>query len=204
MFYKNRDYTKRMTVINGHNRYFIKYHSLTYTPEQEIKLDTFMLYLKEFNKPLERQKNEQRRHFEDVDIDYLVATGKLTAFIVESDSLTTKYAIESALDKCTPIQQRRFVLHYLHEYSFTEIAKIEKCDEAAIFGAFYRLRRSEPLKQIQDWLGHSDFAITANIYAHLDFSAKQATAEAMTWIGDTSLAGALENTMPANPVTTGV
>lgn len=44
------------------------------------------------------------------------------------------------------------------------------------------------LKQIQDWLGHSDFAITANIYAHLDFSAKKETAVAMTWIGDTFLA----------------
>jgi integrase len=49
------------------------------------------------------------------------------------------------------------------------------------------------LKQIQDWLGHSDFAITANIYAHLDFSAKQAAAESMSWISDTSLAEAVEN-----------
>gem|GEM_PF-54510 len=44
------------------------------------------------------------------------------------------------------------------------------------------------LKQIQEWLGHSDFAITANTYAHLDFSSKQAAAGAMSWIGDTSLA----------------
>jgi integrase len=44
------------------------------------------------------------------------------------------------------------------------------------------------LKQIQDWLGHSDFAITANIYAHLDFSAKKETAGAMTWLDDTFLA----------------
>jgi len=43
------------------------------------------------------------------------------------------------------------------------------------------------LKQIQDWLGHSDFAITANIYAHLDFSAKHATAGAMSWLDETSL-----------------
>ena len=49
------------------------------------------------------------------------------------------------------------------------------------------------LKQIQDWLGHSDFAITANTYAHLDFSSKQAAAESMSWIGDTSLAEAVEN-----------
>jgi integrase len=53
------------------------------------------------------------------------------------------------------------------------------------------LANGVPLKQIQDWLGHSDFAITANIYAHLDFSAKKETAEAMTWIGDTSLAQGL-------------
>ena len=43
------------------------------------------------------------------------------------------------------------------------------------------------LKQIQDWLGHSDFAITANIYGHLDFSSKQVAAEKMAWIGDTPL-----------------
>ena len=54
------------------------------------------------------------------------------------------------------------------------------------------LANGVPLKQIQDWLGHSDFAITANIYAHLDFTAKQATAEAMSWIGNTSLAGMLK------------
>ncbi|MCI6007195.1 MAG: hypothetical protein MRZ25_02950 [Ruminococcus sp.] len=25
------------------------------------------------------------------------------------------------------------------------------------------------MKQIQEWLGHSDFSTTANIYAHLDY-----------------------------------
>ena len=54
------------------------------------------------------------------------------------------------------------------------------------------------LKQIQDWLGHSDFAITANIYAHLDFSSKQATAGAMTWIGDTFLADTGEIILATN------
>jgi len=52
------------------------------------------------------------------------------------------------------------------------------------------------LKQIQDWLGHCDFAITANTYAHLDFSSKQATAGAMSWIGNTSLASGSENNFP--------
>ena len=36
-----------------------------------------------------------------------------------------------------------------------------------------------PLKQIQEWLGHSDFSTTANIYAHLDYSSKISSAQAM-------------------------
>lgn len=36
------------------------------------------------------------------------------------------------------------------------------------------------MKQIQEWLGHSDFSTTANIYAHLDYSSKISSAEAMT------------------------
>jgi integrase len=43
------------------------------------------------------------------------------------------------------------------------------------------------LKQIQEWLGHSDFAITANTYAHLEYKSKLQAADAMTWIGKTSL-----------------
>ena len=36
------------------------------------------------------------------------------------------------------------------------------------------------LKDIQEWLGHSDFRITANIYAHLDNSRKMNIAQSMT------------------------
>lgn len=36
-----------------------------------------------------------------------------------------------------------------------------------------------PLKQIQEWLGHSDFATTANIYAHLDVKSKEPSAAVM-------------------------
>jgi len=50
------------------------------------------------------------------------------------------------------------------------------------------LANGVPLKQIQEWLGHSDFAVTANVYAHLEFNSKLASAEAMTWIKNTSLA----------------
>ena len=41
------------------------------------------------------------------------------------------------------------------------------------------LANGVPMKQIQDWLGHSDFSTTANIYAHLDYSTKLPSADAM-------------------------
>lgn len=41
------------------------------------------------------------------------------------------------------------------------------------------LANGVPMKQIQDWLGHSDFSTTANIYAHLDYSSKLTSADAM-------------------------
>lgn len=41
------------------------------------------------------------------------------------------------------------------------------------------LANNVPMKQIQEWLGHSDFSTTANIYSHLDYSSKVSSAEAM-------------------------
>lgn len=35
------------------------------------------------------------------------------------------------------------------------------------------------MKEIQEWLGHSDFSTTANIYAHLDYSSKLSSANAI-------------------------
>lgn len=41
------------------------------------------------------------------------------------------------------------------------------------------LANGVPMKQIQEWLGHSDFSTTANIYAHLNYSSKLTSADAM-------------------------
>jgi integrase len=38
------------------------------------------------------------------------------------------------------------------------------------------LKSGVPMKAIQDWLGHSTFEVTANIYAHLDYSSKENSA----------------------------
>ena len=62
------------------------------------------------------------------------------------------------------------------------------------------LANGVPLKHIQEWLGHSDFAITANIYAHLEFKSKEASAQAMTWIEKTTLGSKPETSQnPQNP-----
>jgi integrase len=36
-----------------------------------------------------------------------------------------------------------------------------------------------PMKQIQDWLGHSNFSTTADLYAHLDYASKQISGDAI-------------------------
>jgi len=36
------------------------------------------------------------------------------------------------------------------------------------------------MKEIQEWLGHSHFSTTANIYAHLDYSSKISSAQVMS------------------------
>lgn len=42
------------------------------------------------------------------------------------------------------------------------------------------LAKGVPMKQIQEWLGHSDMSTTANIYSHLDAVTKADTGAAMS------------------------
>ena len=42
------------------------------------------------------------------------------------------------------------------------------------------LKKGVPMKQIQEWLGHADFGTTANIYSHLDYTAKQNSANTIS------------------------
>ena len=69
--------------------------------------------------------------------------------------------------------------------------------EDALIFRFHELRHScaslllangVPMKQIQEWLGHSDFSTTANVYAHLDYNSKLSSADAMV----NGLSGALQ------------
>ncbi|MEK3848492.1 MULTISPECIES: hypothetical protein [Paenibacillus] len=36
------------------------------------------------------------------------------------------------------------------------------------------------MKEVQEWLGHSDYATTANIYSHFEYNSKVSSAQAMS------------------------
>jgi len=38
------------------------------------------------------------------------------------------------------------------------------------------------MKQVQEWLGHSDYQLTANRYSHLEFQSKIRASETITWM----------------------
>ena len=130
-FYKSEDYTVRMEKIDGCERYYIKFHSQTKSPEQEISLEVFALYYGEFKNTLEKKRDERRRHIMDGDIDGFIISGKLTVRLMEQEYIE-KAELETALKTCTPIQQKRFRLYHIQDYSLKQIAKMENCKLAAV------------------------------------------------------------------------
>ena len=46
--------------------------------------------------------------------------------------------------------------------------------------ASYLINMGVTLKDVQEWLGHSDIKMTANIYSHLDISQKKNMADALS------------------------
>jgi len=120
-----------MDVANGQARYFIKFNFHDGALEIQISQKIFNMYISEFNKPMERQRNEKRRHIENVEIKSHTILGSNFITLFEQDSVT-KADIEAALKSCTPAQRKRVLLHYFEGYSFREIADMQRCDESAI------------------------------------------------------------------------
>ena len=46
------------------------------------------------------------------------------------------------------------------------------------------LANDVPMKAIQEWLGHSNYSITANLYSHLEYNAKVISAETIARVLD--------------------
>ena len=125
MYYKNNDYTARAVTRDGVMRYFIRFHGVLDSQEVEVDAEMFALYMAEFKWPLERDRNEKRRHIQD---GHDMEEFGVPSF--EAESLL-RCDIEAVLQSCTPAQQRRFRLH-IEEHSFAEIARFERCTERAI------------------------------------------------------------------------
>ena len=136
-FYQNEDYLVRMKKIDGIERYFIKFN-MTDSPENEISLDIFMLYFqdKDFRKPLDKQRNQSRRHIAKGDSEYHVLTNYR---VDDEDTIVLKSDIETVLKTCTPAQQKRFNLHYIQDYTFEEIAKMENCTKQSVCESIERV-----------------------------------------------------------------
>ena len=94
-----------------------------------------------------------------------------------------KYGIDYALKKDTSEEPPRYIVFFkgrdvdvmtqaFKEFSARTVKQQDSC-------ASLLLANGVPMKQIQEWLGHSDFSTTANIYAHLDYSSKLTSADAM-------------------------
>lgn len=61
--------------------------------------------------------------------------------------------------------------HDLHHIRFHELR--HSCASLLLNSGF-------TLKDVQEWMGHSDISVTGNIYGHLDFARKQALAASLT------------------------
>ncbi|MCL2587904.1 MAG: hypothetical protein FWD84_00670 [Oscillospiraceae bacterium] len=126
--YKNDDYTARSEACNGVRRYFIQFHGqVEDSPEIEVELDMFLLYTKEFNKPLEIQRNEFRRHLYWGELDETIAfsISNQMGGLEQSDLWQ---GIHEVLKTCTQTQKRRFEL-FAKGYQLTDIARLEHCEK---------------------------------------------------------------------------
>ena len=84
---------------------------------------------------------------------------------------------------CLDEMGKRLSPHYLTE-AFAKLLKTHGLRKIRYHDlrhscASLLLANGVPMKQIQEWLGHSDFSTTANIYAHLECNSKRLSAAAM-------------------------
>ena len=96
----------------------------------------------------------------------------------------------SEIAACTLIQEEpdRKTERYLTMFKdYPDVVTVEHLQEMKRI-RFHDLRHScasllyangVSLKEIQEWLGHSDISTTSNIYTHLDFSSKVSSANAI-------------------------
>ena len=85
--------------------------------------------------------------------------------ITESFGSTTKCFL------CFADSVKRILLYGFREFRFHDLRHSY---------AGFLLANGMSMKEVQDWLGHSTFKITADTYAHLDFKSKLNSADALS------------------------
>ena len=135
MFYKNEDYKVWNVSIEGDDKYFIQFYvQAGKNITCEINADCFKLYLNEFNKPLERQKNEcRRKRAQGVSYEDLTRVPADRRNLV--DIIAPKQDLSKVLEivnSCTQTQRRRFYMRYIDELTLDEIAAVEGCNKSAV------------------------------------------------------------------------
>ncbi len=83
------------------------------------------------------------------------------------------------VDEMGELMNPNYLTNYFPEYIQKHGMKKMRFHDLRHSCASLLLANGVPLKQIQEWLGHSDFSTTANIYAHLDYASKLSSAQAM-------------------------
>lgn len=83
------------------------------------------------------------------------------------------------VDELVDLMRPEYLTSYFPQYIQKHGCKRMRFHDLRHSCASLLLANGVPLKQIHEWLGHSDFSTTANIYAHLDYSSKLSSASAM-------------------------
>lgn len=83
------------------------------------------------------------------------------------------------VDEMGELMNPNYLTNYFPEYIQKHGMKKMRFHDLRHSCASLLLANGVPLKQIQEWLGHSDFSTTANIYAHLDYASNLSSAQAM-------------------------
>lgn len=109
---------------------------------------------------------------------WLIQTGLLSA--IDTGRKTGRYLIAD-----TDIQTFVYTSTYLRTQHFKLVLRRHNLREIRFHDlrhscASLLLKNGAPMKNIQEWLGHSSFSTTANLYAHLETQSKSNSASLMT------------------------
>ena len=103
-------------------------------------------YLIQADHKTENLAHEQRRHWDDRELDeYIITTeGRLPYCATPEELLCQQETLDeilTVLALCTPTQRERFLLHALYDFSYAEIAEMCGCTKIAVHYSIEAVRK---------------------------------------------------------------